>query len=89
MAKTQILKNLVAVVTSMLTYISRRLQNVPRQLLGKVAKFGGHSLNGCEVIQLFSEGRLQKPPPGLKRINIRTKVMVTKLTLGFVFPNSS
>ena len=32
-------------------------RNVPRDILAEVAKFGGHSLNGFEVIQIFIEGR--------------------------------
>ena len=43
-------------VTSLLTYTSRRLYDVARKILGKVAKFGGPNLNGFEVIQFFSEG---------------------------------
>ena len=49
-------QNSVAMVTSLLTYTSRRLYDVARQILGKVAKFGGPNLNGFEVIQFFSEG---------------------------------
>ena len=43
-------------VTSLLTYTSRRLYDVARKILGKVAKFGGPNLNDFEVIQFFSEG---------------------------------
>ena len=43
-------------VTSLLTYILRRLYDVARKILGKVARFGGPNLNGFEVIQFFSEG---------------------------------
>ena len=58
----------VVMVTSMLTFMSRRLNNVPRWFLGKVAKFGGHGLFGWEVIQTFVRWRagkrgVQKPPP--------------------------
>lgn len=31
-------------------------------MLGKVAKFGGYSLNGFEVINFFWWGEPQKPP---------------------------
>lgn len=31
-------------------------------MLGKVAKFGGYSLNGFEVINFFSEGSLKSLP---------------------------
>ena len=37
-------------------------QSVPRYILGKVAKFGGHSFNGLEVTNLQSWRGLQKPP---------------------------
>ena len=37
-------------------HVTMSLKNFPRYILGKVAKFGGHSLNGFEVIKLFSEG---------------------------------
>ena len=43
-------------VTSLLTYTSRRLYDVARKILGKVAKFGGPNLNDFEVIQFFSKG---------------------------------
>ena len=46
----------------------------PDKFTGKVAKFGCDSLNGFEVIQLFSKGGLKSPPnapspppPGLNR----------------------
>ena len=32
----------------------------PRKFLGNGAKFGGHSLNGFEVIQHFSEDRRER-----------------------------
>ena len=35
----------------------------PDKFTGKVAKFGGDSLNGFEVIKLFSKGGLKSPPP--------------------------
>ena len=45
-------------------YISRRLYEGPNKYhSGKVAEFGGHSLNGFEVIQLFSEGSSKALPP--------------------------
>ena len=40
-----------------------------KTFLGKVAKFGGHSLNGFEVIPIYSE---RLPPPGL---NIDTSLL--------------
>ena len=50
--------------TSRSMYTSRRLKNVPRLFLGKVAVFGGHTLNGFEVNKLFCKGggHAQKPP---------------------------
>ena len=47
----------------------------PDKFVGKAAKFGGHSLNGFEVIQFFLRRGLQTPPPGLNT----GKVHVTKL----------
>ena len=48
-------QNSVAMVTSMLPYTSPRLYMFPDKFqVG--AKMGGLSLNGFEVIQLFSEG---------------------------------
>ena len=32
------------------------ISNIDKPFIGKVDKFGGHNLNGFEVIQLFSEG---------------------------------
>ena len=32
------------------------ISNIDKPVIGKVDKFGGHNLNGFEVIQLFSEG---------------------------------
>ena len=49
------------------TQTSRWLKNVPRNVLGKFAKFGGHSLNGFEVIQFSRDGG---NPSGLNRVNI-------------------
>ena len=49
-------------VTSILTYTSRRPKNVPRNILGKFDKFGGPNLNGFEVIQLFSDKGLKRFP---------------------------
>ena len=49
-------QNSVAMLTSILTYTSQQLKNVPRKTLGKFAKFGDPNLKGFEVIQLFSEG---------------------------------
>ena len=71
--KIQILKNM-AVKPRLPWYISRRLYEGPNKYYwGKVAEFGGHSLNGFEVIQLFGEGSskaLPLPPRGrLNRIN--------------------
>ena len=37
--------------------------------VGKFGKFWGHSLNSFEVIQLFREGRPQKPVPGVNKVN--------------------
>ena len=64
----QIWKNSVAMVTSILTYSSRRHQNVSVKFQEKSAKFGGPSLNCFEVIQLFSEGGPQKLPPDLNGV---------------------
>ena len=45
-------------------YMSRGLYEGPNKYYGgKVTKFGCHSLNGFEVIQLFSEGASKGPPP--------------------------
>ena len=43
-------------------------------MLGKVTKFGGPSLNGFEVIQLFSRGGGGggQKPPGLNRVKVNT-----------------
>ena len=61
--KIQILKNM-AVKPRLPWYISRRLYEGPNKYYwGKVAEFGGHSLNGFEVIQLFSEGSSKALPP--------------------------
>ena len=61
--KIQILKNM-AVKPCLPWYISRRLYEGPNKYYwGKVAEFGGHSLNGFEVIQLFSEGSSKALPP--------------------------
>ena len=44
-------------------------RNVPRDILAEVAKFGGHSLNGFEVIQIFIEGRgVEKNPADLNNL---------------------
>ena len=54
-------------------------------LKGKVAKFGGHSLDGCKVNQLFREGDSKSPFPGLnfclsdKRLQQRPLIRIIHL----------
>ena len=55
-------QNLVAIVMSMLTYTARRLFEMFPDILGKVAKFIGHSLKSFKVIQLLSKGKLKSQP---------------------------
>ena len=65
-------QNMVAMETSKLMDNRVWCQNVPRQMSGKVTKFGGYSFKGLEVTNLQSWRGLQKPPPppppGLDRV---------------------
>ena len=45
-----------------------------------VAKFAGHSLNGFEVLQFYSEGggggvKCSRTPPGLNRVKLDTSLL--------------
>ena len=69
---------MVAVETSKLMDTGHWSQNVPRYILGKVAKFGGHSFNGLKVTYPQSWRGLPKPPPppppGLDRVKLEVEV---------------
>ena len=49
-------------VTLMLTCTLTTILKCSQINLGKVAKFGGNSLNSFKVIQLFSDGILKSSP---------------------------
>jgi len=68
--ENRVVKTLVAMVTSMFTYTSRRLSNVPRYILGKVAKFSGLT---CTLNSFWSYSTLEReastPHPGLNTVS--------------------
>ena len=63
-------QNSVSMITSMLTYTSRRL--FPDNFREKSLKFGSPRSKGFEVIQLFSEREPKKlSSSGLKRVTLQ------------------
>ena len=61
------LKHTVTMATTILTYTSQRLQNVPRKCLGNGAKSGGHS-SVLKSFNYLARGRGLKKIPSQNRV---------------------